>query len=139
MLATSWIQIETKCKERIETGGYDYSTKPLVAGLTRERTPAGSETELYYVISEEEVEVEVEEKEDVDVSNLEGLVPVAMVLELEPTRMMVEDQLQEFLLIQSVTYTLQWADPRLFISPCAGALPSLLSLSFEQVTLLRLT
>ena len=115
-------QIESKCKERIETGGYDYSTKPLSLGLTN---PPTSSTASFTVVPAAEVALQ-------DASNIRGLVPVAMHLEMAPTRTMVEDQLQEFLLVQEMTYTLQWADPRLFDSPCAGALPNMLSLSFEQ-------
>ena len=119
-------QIESKCQQRIETGGYDYSTKPLSLGLSRQSASTSAASgNGFYVVPKAEAMLE-------DASNIKGLVPVAMHMKLSPTRTMVQEDLQEFLLIQGITYTLQWSDPRLFYSPCAGALPNMLSLSFEQ-------
>ncbi|KOO30825.1 hypothetical protein Ctob_016325, partial [Chrysochromulina tobinii] len=61
-----------------------------------------------------------------------GRVPIAISLDLSPIRLVLQQDFNENYIFAEMGYTLQWADPRLARSPCAGALSGMLSLDFEQ-------
>ena len=61
-----------------------------------------------------------------------GLVPASLHLDVSPARVILEQDFSENVLVQELSYTLQWQDDRLKSSPCAGSLDDLISLSFEE-------
>ena len=48
--------------------------------------------------------------------------------------MLIHIHIHQIILFEDLTYSLQWADERLFTAPCMGALETLISLDFEQGT-----
>ncbi len=117
----TYSQIEATCMQTQDREQTDYSTRPLAGGLTI--PSASSRTSGFRYVDVEHLTGDTRER---------GLVPVAMSLSLEPVRTVLQQEFNENFLFAEMAYTLQWSDPRLSQSPCAGALPGMLSLTFEQ-------
>ena len=115
----TYSQIEASCLSVQDNAQVDYSTKPLSLGLTLGR--AGGFERVPAVALERS-----------PAAREAGLVPVALSLNLEPTRTILQQEFNENFIFAEMGYTLQWQDPRLRRSPCAGALNGMLSLTFEQ-------
>ena len=65
---------------------------------------------------------------DVGCSNTTNpLVPVAMQMSLENSRLLIHDTFKEMFVLLELEYTLQWQDDRLFRHPCYGALEHMIS------------
>ena len=58
-------------------------------------------------------------------------VPVALLLDIEPMRLIIHDEYDEMFVVAEIFYQLQWQDQRLFTHPCSGALPEMLSFNKE--------
>ena len=57
--------------------------------------------------------------------------PVALLLDIEPMRLIIHDEYDEMFVVAEIFYQLQWQDQRLFTHPCSGALPEMLSFNKE--------
>ena len=57
---------------------------------------------------------------------------VAALLKLDQVSLAIDDDLNQVIASWTVTYTVQWKDARLFSSPCALELDTLLSISTEE-------
>ena len=112
-------QIRPVCMAEQDLGRIDYSTKPEALGLLVGASD-GSFGFLNSTLSPGTS------------THVMGLVPVALSLDLSPIRLVLQNDFNENYIFAEMTYTLQWADPRLARSPCAGALSGMLSLDFEQ-------
>jgi hypothetical protein len=106
-----------------DLGRTDYSTKPLALGLLDDGASDGSFQLLL-----------LENNSQTSSASMlaTGRVPIAISLDLSPIRLVLQQDFNENYIFAEMVYTLQWADPRLARSPCAGALSGMISLDFEQ-------
>jgi len=115
-------QIRSVCMAEQDLGRTDYSTKPQALG-----TLVGVSDGSFRLLLQEN------NSHTSSASMLAmGRVPVAISLNLSPIRLVLQQDFNENYIFAEMRYTLQWADPRLARSPCAGALSGMLSLDFEQ-------
>ena len=112
-------QIRSVCMAEQDLGRTDYSTRPEALGLLAGARD-GSFRFLNSTLSPDTS------------TRVMGLVPVALSLNFSPIRLVLQQDFNENYIFAEMVYTLQWADPRLARSPCAGALSGMLSLDFEQ-------
>mmetsp|Transcript_9115 Transcript_9115/g.23876 ORF Transcript_9115/g.23876 Transcript_9115/m.23876 type:complete len:1171 (+) Transcript_9115:57-3569(+) len=118
----TYSQIKATCLPVQDAAQIDYSTKPTAGGLT---VRSGARGDGFEYRGASAVANDPGARSS-------GLVPVALALDLSPVRTILNQEFAENILFQELQYTLQWRDPRLSSSPCAGALEGMLSMSFEQ-------
>jgi hypothetical protein len=117
-------QIRSVCTAEQDLGRTDYSTKPLALGLLDDGDASDGSFRLLLPENNSQTS---------SASMLAmGRVPIAISLDLSPIRLVLQQDFNENYIFAEMGYTLQWADPRLARSPCAGALSGMLSLDFEQ-------
>ena len=117
-------QIRSVCTAEQDLGRTDYSTKPLALGLLDDGDASDGSFRLLLPENNSHTS---------SASMLAmGRVPIAISLDLSPIRLVLQQDFNENYIFAEMRYTLQWADPRLARSPCAGALSGMLSLDFEQ-------
>ena len=116
-------QIATKCVKDLELSRVDYSASPqshITPALTR-----GSlwlRAGLNGTLTEGQARAQIRPK----------LVQTSFIVEADPANLVLLQDLNKVALLQEMDYTLQWADPRLFTSPCYAVLQSELSMSKED-------
>lgn len=115
--ACTTTQIENSCLKGQDSSAADYTTAPL--------TGYGSS------VNEAMAAYKTTNASDDRVVAAVARVPVALQLSLEAARLQLHPDFNEIYVLQEMDYNLTWRDHRLATSPCAGALPTILSLSRE--------
>ncbi len=116
-------QIISKCKIDQYLGNINYLTAPTTGGAF-----------LFHEVDGMSERVWLTEESALSIDNLqqESWVPVALHLNLEPARLLVDSELNEMVMQADLQYVLQWRDERLHSTPCAGVLTGMISLEPEQ-------